>query len=135
MWSIVMTRAAEAPSGWSMLIVAWVCTALLGTASAEPSGLTLSYDVHYGVLPVMEIRTTTELDPTQYRTRTEMRTVGAVRLLFPWSASSVASGERTDSELRPSLYRSIGEYRGERRLAEITYGDDGNVRARSEPPA
>jgi len=112
-----------------------VCAALVAPAAAQDTGVVLDYDVHYGVLPIMTIHTTTELDRTQYRTRSDMRTVGAVRLLFPWSASSVASGQRNDGELRPALYRSIGEYRGERRLAEITYTGDGTVQARSEPPA
>lgn len=128
-----MTRAAQTP-GRLMLIAAMLWAALATTVAAQDGGVVLDYDVHYGVLPIMTIHTTTEIDRSQYRARSEMRTVGAVRLLFPWSASSVASGARTDGELRPALYRSIGEYRGERRLAEITYAGDGTVQARSDPP-
>jgi hypothetical protein len=106
-----------------------------GSAPASEPGAVLDYEVRYGPLQIMAVRTTTRFDGDRYQAGTDVRTVGIVALLFPWSAASSAAGERVDGTLRPERYRATGEYRGEQRLTEIEYDASSGMRVRAEPTA
>jgi hypothetical protein len=110
-------------------------TALLGprVVSAQPDTI-LDYEVRYGPLQIMAMRTTTHVDDATYRTSTEVRTVGIAALLFPWQASSSTNGVRAADSMHPQHFRSTGEYRGERRVSEVDYDGSGTVSTRLDPP-
>ena len=64
--------------GGALLLVAALGAS--GARAAEP-GAVLEYEVRYGPLQVMALRTTARLDPDGYQASTEVRTVGVVALL------------------------------------------------------
>lgn len=115
----------------SVLVAALLATPGL---AADQRPLSLEYDVHYGPVPVIRVRTITELAPDRYHATAEMRTVGAIRFLFPWSTSSVISGVRRGDALQPLYYRATSELRGQPRLAEIAYADTAGPRVHVDPP-
>ena len=105
----------------------------LGAAAAEP-GKVFDYQMRYGPLPIMSMRVTVDVGADGYQASSDGRTVGLVGVLFPWSAASSSSGVRADGVMRPLRYQSAGEYRGQRRSAELEYDAGGGVRARTDPP-
>jgi hypothetical protein len=107
---------------------------LLLPASVLAEGVALDYEVRYGPLTILEMRTTATLDDAGYETSSEVRTVGVVGMLFPWTAGATTRGARAAAVFRPRSHRSHGEYRGTQRRVEIDY-DDAAVQARVEPPA
>jgi len=107
---------------------------LLLAGAARPSqAFTLHYDVRFGPLRLLSMRTTVDLAADSYRTTTVVRTEGLIGVLFPWTSESVTEGLR--DPLRPRRHASDGRFRGQRRVVEIAYGDDGAVQARIEPPS
>ena len=103
-------------------------------AAAQP-GAVLDYEVRYGPLQILALRTTARFDGDRYQATTDVRTVGVVAMLFPWSAASDSRGLRDDGTMRPLRFRTAGEYRGTRRLAEIDYESADGPRVRIDPPA
>jgi hypothetical protein len=103
-------------------------------AAAGDAGAALQYAVRYGPLQVLELRTTTRFDGERYHASSDLRTVGIVAALFPWSSSSDSSGVRSDGAMRPQRYHSSGEYRGRARVAQLDYDSGGSIRAQVEPP-
>jgi hypothetical protein len=116
-------------AGSAALLVALIA----GDAGASPP-MRLQYDVRYGPLRLVALRTTVLLDGERYRASSEMETVGIVASVFPWRSEAVSEGSRLQSSLVPQRHRSEGIYRGERRLVELDYGDGGMVQSRVEPP-
>jgi hypothetical protein len=115
-----------------------VIAALLGTAvaaRASQPGAVLDYEVRYGPLQVLALRTTARFDGDRYRATTDVRTVGVVAVFFPWQAASDSDGIRNDGTMRPLRFRTSGEYRGTLRLAEIDYETPDQPRVRLDPPA
>jgi hypothetical protein len=115
------------------------CAALLialaaARAAAADTGAALQYAVRYGPLQVLELRTTTRFDGERYHASSDLRTVGIVAALFPWSSSADSTGVRSDGAMRPQRYHSNGEYRGRTRLAQLDYDSGGSVRTQVEPP-
>ena len=104
-------------------------------AVASEPGAVLDYEVRYGPLQIMAVRTTATFDGDRYQAGTDVRTVGVVALLFPWSAASNTAGVRVDGALRPERFRATGEYRGQQRLTEIDYDAASAMRVRAEPSA
>ena len=104
-------------------------------AAAVETRLALDYDFRLGPLRLVEMHTTVDLAEGRYSTEADMRTVGVVGFLFPWTSHAQSSGLRTDNGLRPRLHRAQGTFRGEPRLVEIDYGDEGRISARVEPAA
>jgi hypothetical protein len=103
-------------------------------AASEPPSAVLEYEVRYGPLQVMAFRTTARFESGGYQARTDVRTVGIVGALFPWTATSSASGIRNNGAMQPRHFYTAGEYRGVQRVAEIEYDAGGGVRARIDPP-
>lgn len=93
---------------------------------------TLRYDVRFGPLSILSMRTTIELGQETYRTRTLMQTEGVIGLLFPWRSDSITEGLR--GPLRPRRHTSAGRYRRQHRTVELRYRDDGSVETHIEPP-
>lgn len=106
---------------------------LLLPAPLHADGVALDYQVRFGPLTILEMRTTARLDDAGYETSSEMRTVGLAGVLFPWTSGATTLGGRAAGDLRPRAHRSHGEYRGARRQVEIDY-DDTAVQARVAPP-
>lgn len=117
------------------LLALAVVLVLAGVASAAEPGAVLEYEVRYGPLQVLALRTTARFDHDRYDATTEVRTVGVVALLFPWSSASDSHGVRAAGGMRPLRFHAAGEYRGMRRLAEIDYDAGGGVHAHVDPPA
>lgn len=126
-------HTARASVPWVLPIVL-VATFIARTAAAAP-GAVLDYEVRYGPLQVLALRTTARFDGDRYQATTDVRTVGVVALLFPWSAASDSRGVRDDGTMRPLRFRTAGEYRGTHRLAEINYDKDAGPRVHIDPPA
>lgn len=112
----------------------FVALALLAAEAGAAPPMELEYDVRYGPLRLVAMRTSIALEDGVYRATTEMETVGIVGTFFPWKTAAVSDGTRGDRWLVPRRHRSEGVYRGERRVVEIDYADGGGVRARVEPP-
>jgi Protein of unknown function (DUF3108) len=110
-------------------------TLIARAATAAPPGAVLDYEVRYGPLQVLALRTTARFDGDHYQATTAVRTVGVVAMLFPWSAASDSRGVRDDRTMRPLRFRTAGEYRGTHRLAEIDYEGDAGPRVHIDPPA
>ena len=117
--------------GGSLLLLVLVARA----AAAADTGAVLDYEVRYGPVQVMALRTTARFGAEGYEASSEVRTVGFVALLFPWSATSDARGVRADGSMRPQHYRTLGEYRGQHRRAVLDYDEGGRVHALVDPPA
>lgn len=123
----------------AMLLAAAVPTSPRATGerqAPEPAAanLVLDYDMRYGPLRLVEMRTTVDLEPSTYRAETEMNTVGVVGWVFPWKSHAHTSGERSADGLKPQEHRSEGVYRGQNRLVELDYGEGGSVKVHAEPP-
>jgi hypothetical protein len=138
-----ITTADTAVLSWRTFIVhvRWCAVALLLVAAgaadcarADP-GAVFNYDIRYGPFRVMTMRLTVHVEDDRYQASSDGRTVGVVGTLFPWSAASSSSGVRSGGVMRPLRFRSAGEYRGQRRSADVDYDAVGGVRARSDPPA
>ncbi|MBX3024376.1 DUF3108 domain-containing protein [bacterium] len=115
------------------LVLALLLVPLLpGPTSA--TGVTLEYDVLYGPLQVMTLRSTARFAPAGYETSTQVRTVGLAGVLFPWTADANTVGRRGDGGLLPLRHRAHGEYRGSERSVALDYGADGAVQAVIAPP-
>jgi hypothetical protein len=104
-------------------------------AGAAQPGAVLDYEVRYGPLQVLALRTTARFDGDRYQATTDVRTVGVIALLFPWRAASDSRGLRDDGIMRPLRFRTTGEYRGTHRLAQIDYQVDAGPRVLIDPPA
>lgn len=133
--------ALDAGDGTAHIVGRWALLALVAAtvvtraaAAAEP-GAVLDYEVRYGPLQVLALRTTARFDGDRYQATTDVRTVGVVAMLFPWSAASDSRGVRDDGIMHPLRFRTAGEYRGTRRLAEIEYPSGAGPRVRIDPPA
>lgn len=119
---------------------AQVCWAALATAvllaapaiAGEP--IVLDYDIRYGPLRLVEMRTTADVDESRYTAVADVRTVGMAAMLFPWQSQARSAGRRAKSGLQPREHRSEGQYRGERRRVEIRYAEAGPVETSIEPP-
>lgn len=96
----------------------------------------LDYDVRWGVLSIMTLRTSARIEPVSatYRSEILLFTRGMVSWLFPWRARSETFGTIVDEELHPRRHLSVGSYRSENQTVEIDYGSDGLVQAISDPP-
>lgn len=105
------------------------------TAAHASTGVALDYEVRYGPLQILEMRNTTRISEGRYEARSEMRTVGMVSLLFPWSASSRTNGRGTGTALMPEAHRTRGELRGTARSVAIAYDSDGRITLDVAPPA
>lgn len=108
---------------------------LIARAAAAAPGAVLDYEVRYGPLQVLALRTTARFDGDRYQATTAARTVGVVAMLFPWNAASDSRGMRDDRSMRPLRFRTAGEYRGTHRLAEIDYQGDAGPHVHVDPPA
>jgi hypothetical protein len=103
-------------------------------APAVASGVALEYEVRYGLLRVLAVQTTARFEAERYEAASQMRTVGLVGALFPWTARATTRGVRDAAGLRPSRHHSLGAYRGSERSVSLDYGDRGSVRAAVVPP-
>jgi hypothetical protein len=137
----------EQPAGWTrrgrhafegtvrrsvarLLVVTLV---LLAGRSLAAEGVTLDYDVRYGPLSILAIRTSAWIAGERYETASRMRTEGMIGYLFPWHADANSQGTVAGSVWRPERHRVTGAYRSEKRSVAIDY-DGGTVRAQVEPP-
>jgi hypothetical protein len=120
--------------GLLAIVLAAVVIAPAAAAAGAP-GAVLDYEVRYGPLQVLALRTTARFDGDRYQATTDVRTVGVVGALFPWRAASDSRGLRDDRAMRPLRFRTAGEYRGTSRLAEIEYQGDAGPRVHILPPA
>ena len=111
-----------------------VLAIVIARAAAAAAPVVLDYEVRYGPLQVLALRTTARFEGDGYRATTDVRTVGVVALLFPWSAASDSRGVRDDGTMRPLRFRTAGEYRGTHRLAEIDYDKGAGPRVHIDPP-
>jgi hypothetical protein len=93
----------------------------------------LDYDVRFGPLRLLAMRTTADLTPDRYSAVADMRTVGFVAALFPWQSQSRSIGLRQSGALAPEEHRTEGLYRGQRRLVDLDY-EGGAVLTLIEPP-
>lgn len=116
--------------GLPLLLLAW----LTAPIPAAGDGVALEYAVRYGPLEVVTMRTTARFDGARYETTSELRTVGVIGMLFPWTSGASTAGWRDAAGLRPEWHRSRGEYRGTIRTVSIDYSDAG-VRSAVHPPA
>jgi len=96
----------------------------------------LDYDVRWGVLSVMTLRTSARIEPkaATYRSEILLFTRGLVSWMFPWRARSETMGSIEDDVLHPRRHRSVGSYRGADQVVEIDYGADGAIDVIAEPP-
>jgi hypothetical protein len=101
-----------------------------------PQRFELDYDVRWGPLSIMTLRTSARVEPDagNYRSEILLFTGGVVSWLFPWRARSETLGTLAGDALRPRRHRSVGSYRGEDHVVEIDYGADGAVEIFSDPP-
>lgn len=113
-----------------LLCVLLLCVA----ASAEAAPIVLDYDVRFGPLRLLSMRTTADLSEESYSAVADMRTVGLVATLFPWESQSRSSGRRGARTLSPLAHRTEGLYRGQRRLVDLDYSGEVATVARIEPP-
>jgi len=112
-------------------VLAATVTVLPGISSAE---VVLQYDVRYGPMTILSVHARADVSAATYRATTEMRTVGLVGFLFPWTSTATSFGHIVGSDWRPAQHRLEGTYRAVRRIVEIDYGPGGPVRALVEPP-
>ncbi|MDX2169624.1 MAG: DUF3108 domain-containing protein [Deltaproteobacteria bacterium] len=108
---------------------------LFAAPVAASDGIALDYEVRYGPLQILAMHSTMRQIADRYQARSEMRTVGMVALLFPWSATSSTDGHASGTTLRPELHRTRGELRGTARSVAIDYGPAGSVSTAVAPPA
>lgn len=113
--------------------LAAVALVLLASRGLAAEGVTLHYDVRYGPLSVLAIRTSAWVTAEHYRTESRMQTEGMIGYLFPWQADARSQGTISGNAWRPETHRATGTYRSEKRSVAIDYGQ-GSVRARVEPP-
>jgi hypothetical protein len=120
-------------------IALWFSVFICGLACKAPArasdGVALDYQVRYGPLQILEMHNTTRISDGRYEARSEMRTVGMVSLLFPWTASSSTNGRGSGTALTPEAHRTRGELRGTARSVAIDYSGDGNVTTAVTPAA
>lgn len=113
-----------------LVVVALLLVAGRGLAA---EGVTLDYDVRYGPLSILAIRTSAWIAGERYQTESRMQTEGMIGYLFPWHADARSQGTVAGSVWRPERHRLTGAYRSEKRSVSIDY-DGGSVRALVEPP-
>jgi hypothetical protein len=99
------------------------------------TGVVLDYEVRYGPLQILALRNTSRLQGGRYEARSEMRTVGMIGMLFPWTAGSSTNGRGQGAALLPELHRAEGAFRGVTRSVAIEYGGDGAVSVQVAPSA
>jgi hypothetical protein len=102
-----------------------------GARASQP--LNLQYDVRYGPLRLVTLRTSIVLDAGRYRATSEMETVGIVGTVFPWKSEAMSEGLRREASLVPERHHSKGIYRGQSRTVDLEYGDSGAVLSRVDP--
>lgn len=113
-----------------LVVVALLLVAARGLAA---EGVTLDYDVRYGPLSILAIRTSAWIAGERYQTASRMRTEGMIGYLFPWHADASSQGTVAGDAWRPERHRLTGAYRSEKRSVAIDY-DGGTVRTQVEPP-
>jgi len=120
------------------MIPRWLCAvAALWPALAaadDPTVLRLRYDAHIGGIRVLSIATEARYDDQAYSLEVAARTVGIVGWVGEWKGESLTRGGVIGSALRPSSHRADSTWRGEARVVELSYGTDGSVTTRVEPP-
>lgn len=129
------TVAAEAIGSMTpRLLLSTLLFGALAARAAAAAPIVLDYDVRFGPLRLMSMRTTADIGPERYSAIAEMRTVGLVATLFPWESRSLSSGVRRERTLTPFEHRTEGLYRGQRRLVDLDYRGEVASVARIEPP-
>lgn len=110
-----------------------VALLLLAGRGLAAEGVTLDYDVRYGPLSILAIRTSAWIAGERYQTESRMQTEGVIGYLFPWHADGRSQGIVDGDAWRPERHRLTGAYRSEKRSVAIDYAG-GTVRAAVEPP-
>lgn len=113
-----------------LIAALWPALAQAGDATV----LRLRYDAHIGGVRVLSIATEARYDDQAYSLEVAARTVGVVGWVGEWKGGSLTRGRLMGSTLRPSVHRADSSWRGEPRLVELSYGTDGAVSTRVEPP-
>jgi len=123
----------------AVLAVAALLACAAPAIAADDDGVQrfeLDYDVRFGVLSVMTLRTSAVIEPkaATYRSEILLFTRGLVSWMFPWRARSETMGSIEDDVLHPRRHRSVGSYRSSNQVVEIDYGADGAVDVIADPP-
>ncbi|MCC6469136.1 MAG: DUF3108 domain-containing protein [Alphaproteobacteria bacterium] len=116
----------------------WLCAIAAAWPSLaladDPTVLRLRYDAYIGGIRVLSIATEARYDAQAYSLEVAARTVGIVGWVGDWKGDSLTRGGVMGRALRPALHRADSTWRGAPRLVELSYGADGTVRTRVEPP-
>ncbi|MBL8710737.1 MAG: DUF3108 domain-containing protein [Rhodospirillaceae bacterium] len=109
-----------------------------GARAAQP--VTLSYTGYMAGLPVFSLTATIDfpagagtgamsLVPGNggYSLNADAATAGNFRLLYPYRATVVSSGQLSDQTAAPRQFRSVAEILGKQEAVTLTYGQGGRV--------
>jgi hypothetical protein len=112
--------------------------------AAEP--VTLSYTGYMAGLPVFSLTATVELPAGQgtgqaglvpgngrYSLNADAATIGNFRLLYPYRATLVSTGNLTGKTAAPKQFRSVADIVGKQEAVTLTYGQGGNVAIEAVP--
>jgi hypothetical protein len=122
--------------GFSLALGLGVLGSLGGLArAAEP--VTLTYTGYMAGLPVFSLTATVELPAGQgvglvpgsgrYSLNADAATIGNFRLLYPYRATMVSTGNLAGATAAPKQFRSVADIVGKQEAVTLTYGKGGHV--------
>lgn len=126
----VMSRKLVATSAMALLMGAgWS-----RPADGEEMELRLSYGAYTSGLKALSVAADIDLSGGRYETRITAETTGLVAWFVDWHLEAESAGLVDGDKMRPEIHKAANERRDKQRWVEVTYGVDGPVAVRSQPP-
>jgi hypothetical protein len=108
-------------------VVAWVLAVLLigfGSARADSSGsIETTYEVKVGAITVLDIKYSSEISATGYRSQASIKTRGVATLFSDYRIEMAASGALVDGQTSPVQYRSRSEKKDKTKAVELNWSE------------
>lgn len=100
---------------------------LLFSTTAQAKELKVTYGLYTGGFNVVDIVGTYDITPDQYDLQMDLKTVGLLGSLAPWSGDIQSTGKIADKRAIPSSYVFENTWRDDTQTTQFTFNDEGHL--------
>ena len=100
----------------------------IGMHSAHAKSVTAIYGIYAGGFNVAEIEATYNVDDKDYSVKADLKTVGVLGSLAPWSGDIQTSGIVQKGTLIPQMHKFANTWRDETKISKFTFNQDGSLK-------
>ncbi len=106
----------------------------ISVANADVKKFRAIHNLYFGGFNFIEFVTDFYANKSYYKISTESSTKGALNLVFDWKGIVNSAGIIKKSKLIPSNYKSLGRWRKETWITQLTYNKDGQISSTKVSP-